>query len=84
LKGVAAICLFALLCISQSGCLSLQSGGKTQDSTGLKEAEARIAQLESRLNKQELQAGILQASISSKKTDLPVIVSPRINPAILR
>jgi hypothetical protein len=55
---VVMICLFALLCASTSGCLSLQFSGKTHNCTNSKEAEMRIAQLERRINTLEQYANI--------------------------
>jgi len=60
-KGIVNVCLLALPCILLSGCLSLQFGGKTHNCNGSTEtmaANARVAQLESRINALEHYAGI--------------------------
>jgi outer membrane murein-binding lipoprotein Lpp len=60
-KGIVAIFLLTLPCVLLSGCLSFQFGGKTHNCTGAKdtaEANARIAQLENRINTLEHYASI--------------------------
>jgi hypothetical protein len=72
-KGIAALCLFALSCVSLTGCLNLQFGGKTHNCNGSKDAEARIAMLEKRINTLEHYAGMTNSSVSlaSATTEAP-------------
>jgi len=67
-KGIVALCLFALPCILLSGCVNLQFGGKTHNCNGLADmaaANARVAQLESRINALEHYASITPPAQSS-------------------
>ena len=52
------ICFASLICVSMSGCLSLQFGGKSHHAVITPDAEIRIAQLEQRMQSLERLAGI--------------------------
>jgi len=67
-KGIVTICLFTLPFVLLSGCVNLQFGGKTHNcnsSVDMAAANARVAQLESRINALEHYAGITPPAQSS-------------------
>jgi hypothetical protein len=67
-KGIATFCLCVSLSISLCGCLSLQFGGKTHNCNGSKEADARIAQLENRLDTVERRISV---NVSKPIVEIP-------------
>ena len=58
MKHLGTIGVVSFHCLALSGCLGLQIGGKTYHCPNPKEADARIAQLESRIRTLEQYAGI--------------------------